>query len=78
MDQPTVTRHVAARLGFADGATLNVPSLEYFPRRHMVWIRKMVFDAGALKTVTIDEMDYDVISVENKATLCEIRLGSLI
>jgi hypothetical protein len=78
MDQPTVTRHIPMRLGFKDGASLNVPSVEYFPRRQMVWIRGMELDASALKSVTIDQVDYDVVSVENQGSLCEVRLGSTI
>lgn len=78
MDQPTVTRHVPARLGFKDGTALNVPSVEYFPRRQMIWIRGMELDASAVKSVTVDHVDYDVISIENKGSLCEVRLGSTI
>jgi hypothetical protein len=38
----------------------------------------MELDASALKSATVDQIDYDVISVENKGSLCEVRLGSTI
>jgi hypothetical protein len=64
---------VPAQLIGRNGITVNVPSVEFFTRRRMVWIRSMVLDADSLKEVVIDGISYGVLSIENKASLCEVR-----
>ncbi|WP_062175024.1 hypothetical protein [Burkholderia sp. PAMC 26561] len=72
----TPTSRVSAQLVKADGTTINVPSVEYFSVRRMIWLRELRFDPNSIVEVVIGDRHHLVKTIKNKEQVCEIMLES--
>jgi len=72
----TPTSRISAQFVKADGTTINVPSVEYFSVRRMIWLRGLRFEPNSIVEGVIGDRRHSVKTIENNEQVCEILLES--
>ena len=72
----TPTERVNAQLVQADGTTINVPLVEFFRVRGMIWLRGHRFEPNSIVEVVVGGRRRFVKTIVNREQLCEILLES--